>query len=78
MNLMDSAFTCDGAYTDDVLRIVRGTPNADELAALVAALLLTRRADETSSSSTYSDEENHRPGWLREGYPTPAAWTARP
>jgi hypothetical protein len=68
-----AALTACGAYTDDVLRVVRGTPNAEELAALVAALLLTRRAH-----SNTSDEENHRPGWLREGYTTPAAWAAGP
>lgn len=71
-----AALTADGAYTDDVLRIVRGTPNAEELAALVAALLLTRRAHETRGSSTSSDEEHHRPSRLREGYPPPGAWTA--
>ena len=37
-----AALSADGAYTADVLRTVRGTPNAEELAALVAALLFTR------------------------------------
>jgi Acyl-CoA carboxylase epsilon subunit len=85
----NSAFTDNGAYTADVLRIVRGTPNAEELAALVAALLLTRRAHgagapntpaalEASTASDASHEEHRRPGWLREGYTSPTAWTAGP
>lgn len=85
-----AALTADGAYTADVLRIVRGTPNAEEMAALVAALLFTRRAHETreastnsansdsSDSSDCSDDQHHRPSWLREGYTPPGAWTAGP
>jgi hypothetical protein len=34
----------EGAYGADVLRVIRGTPNPEELAALVAALLLIRRS----------------------------------
>lgn len=72
-----TALTPDGAYTADVLRIVRGTPNPDELAALVAALLLTRRAHGAAVSDA-SSEEHHRPSWPREGFTSPAAWTAGP
>lgn len=80
MTLMDEtrALTANGAYTDDVLRVVRGTPNADELAALVAALLLTRRAHDTSAHEDPAGDENHRSEWPREGYTAPAAWTAGP
>jgi hypothetical protein len=80
---LTAPLTADGAYTSDVLRIVRGTPNAQELAALVAALMFTRRAHDRAAhdgtgQDNPSDDENHRLGWLREGYTTPAAWTAGP
>jgi hypothetical protein len=58
----DAAVLECGAYTDDVLRIVRGTPNPDELAALVAALLFTRRVRETRGTGTSANSYQEHQG----------------
>ncbi len=70
-----SAITADGAYRADALRIVRGTANAEELAALVAALLLTRRAHEQHHRHA-AGEEQYRPAWPRDRYTAPGSWAA--
>ncbi len=69
------AITADGAYRTDALRVVRGTPNAEELAALVAALLLTRRVHERHHLRA-PEEEQHRPAWPRDRYTAPGSWAA--
>ena len=87
-----TAMTPGGAYSAEVLRVVRGTPNAEELAALVAALLLTRRAheqDERAGRDEAYGQYGHcaptapsappdRPAWLRDRYSAPGSWTAGP
>lgn len=72
-----SVIQADGAYCTDVLRVVRGTPNPDELAALVAALLLTRRAHEENLSRA-PEAAQHRPAWPRDRHPAPGSWAAGP
>jgi acyl-CoA carboxylase epsilon subunit-like protein len=67
----------DGAYCTDVLRVVRGTPNPEELAALVAALLLTRRAHEENLSRA-PEAQQRRPTWPRDRYTAPGSWAAGP
>jgi hypothetical protein len=74
-NAADTLIQPDGAYCADVLRVVRGTPNAEELAALVAALLLTRRAHEESRSPA-PETGPHRPTWPRDRYAAPGSWAA--
>ncbi|MGH6657703.1 MAG: acyl-CoA carboxylase epsilon subunit [Actinocrinis sp.] len=84
-----AAITPDGAYTDDVLRIVRGTPNPEELAALVAVLLITRRAREQAGGDRpgHGDEADesapeaaHEAAWRsarpRRLYTAPGSWAA--
>jgi hypothetical protein len=84
-----AAMTPGGAYSAEVLRVVRGTPNAEELAALVAALLLTRRAHEHDERAGRDEAYGHcaptapsaptdRPAWLRGRYSAPGSWTAGP
>ena len=72
-----SVIQADGAYRTEVLRVVRGTPNPEELAALVAALLLTRRAHEENLSRA-PQAAQHRPAWPREHYTAPGSWAAGP
>ncbi len=75
------AVTPGGAYTADVLRVVRGTPNPQELAALVAALLLTRRSLERRGADGQDGPaagpgEPRLPGRPRSRYTAPGAWAA--
>lgn len=72
-----SVIQADGAYCTDVLRVVRGTANPEELAALVAALLLTRRAHEENLSRA-PEAEQRRPTWPRDRYTAPGSWAAGP
>ncbi|HEU5354210.1 MAG TPA: hypothetical protein VFU65_07095 [Actinocrinis sp.] len=68
----------DGAYCTDVLRVVRGTPNAEELAALVTALLLTRRAHEENHLRAPQAQQapQGRPAWPWDRYAAPGSWMA--
>lgn len=65
----------DGAYCTDVLRVVRGTPNPDELAALVTVLLFSRRTREEHRLDA-PDAEQYRPTWPRERHAAPGPWVA--
>lgn len=67
----------DGAYCTEVLRVVRGTPNPEELAALVTALLLNRRAHEEDLSRA-PEAEQRRPTWPRDRYTAPGSRAAGP
>lgn len=70
-----TAVTTDGAYRADALRLVRAAANAEELAALVAALLLTRRAHEQQHGKA-RDGEWHRPAWTPDRHPVPGSRAA--
>jgi hypothetical protein len=56
------------------LRVLRGDPGSDELAALTVALLLVSRP----AAAAPGPQRRPRPGWLLRGHRPPAAWITRP
>ena len=57
------------------LRVVYGRPTDEELAAVVAVLLLAARESQGAASAPHLDEPAE-PAWLRGPYSAPTSWTA--